>query len=238
MGEFEVDATALFHADTEQGVTPIMTLSYNVTPAMRTPLLRTLAERGWHNPSALFEGRHASASGALSVRSTDGRTFRIEDGHDLLFDGVVVPPPGWTEHVRDLGAVGVLAGADLMSAPDWASRLPELAQANEILGSVATATLPAVVGDADIHVFARQVLSGLKPVLSADTLDDAKFAVEDDRPHDAVITAIRGAVTHQVSVPQEVFDMVHARALDGSSFGWKDTWVLKRLLRKARGTPL
>lgn len=236
MGEFEVDATALFHADAEQGVTPMMALSYNVTPAMRTPLLRALAERGWHEPSALFEGRHASRSGVLSLRSTDGRTFRIEDGHDLLFDGVVAVPPGWTEHVRDLGAVGVLAGADLMSAPDWARRLPELAQANEVLGSVATVTFTD--GPADIHVFARQVLSGLRPALSADTLGDAMFAVEDDRPHDAVIAAIRGAVTHQVVVPREVFDMVHTRALDGSSFGWKDSWVLKRLLRKVRVTDL
>ncbi|MHA4854427.1 hypothetical protein L1080_033570 [Rhodococcus sp. MSC1_016] len=238
MGEFEVNAAALFHADTEQGITPMVALSYNVTPAMRTPLLRTLTERGWRDPSAVFKGdRHALTTGILPMRSTDGRTFRIEDGHDLLFEGVVVPPPGWTKYVHDLGAVGVLAGADLMSAPDWERRLPELARANAVLGSVATVTLTAAGSD-DMHLFARRVLSGLRPVLAADTLDDVRFAVEDDRPHDAVLAAIRGAVTHQVLVPRDVFDMVQARVFDKSAFGRKDAWVLKRLLRKVKVTHL
>ncbi len=52
------------------------------------------------------------------------RTLLIEDDTDVLFEGVVVPPHGWIDHVRALGAVGVIAGAGITSRPGWERQLP------------------------------------------------------------------------------------------------------------------
>ena len=82
--------------------------------------------------------------------------------------------------------------------------------------------------------FAHEVISALRPVLPAETLDHVSFAIEDDRIHHAVIEAVGGAAKHRVLVPVWIVEMVHARATDGVSFGQKDAWTLKRLLRKVR----
>ncbi|WP_237720330.1 MULTISPECIES: hypothetical protein [Rhodococcus] len=74
------------------------------------------------------------------------RTLLIEDDTDVLFEGVVVPPHGWIDHVRALGAVGVIAGAGITSRPGWERQLPRLARESELLGSVARVTLTNAFG--------------------------------------------------------------------------------------------
>jgi hypothetical protein len=82
--------------------------------------------------------------------------------------------------------------------------------------------------------FAHEVISALRPVLPAETLDHVGFAIEDDRIHHAVIAAVGGAAEHRVVVPARIVGMVRDRATDGVSFGRKDAWALRRLLRKVR----
>jgi hypothetical protein len=82
--------------------------------------------------------------------------------------------------------------------------------------------------------FAHEVISALRPVLPAETLDHVRFALEDGRVHHAVIEAVGGAAKHQIVVPARIAEMVHGRATDGASFGWKDAWTLQRHLRKVR----
>ena len=82
--------------------------------------------------------------------------------------------------------------------------------------------------------FAHEVISALRPVLPAETLDHVRFAIEDDRIHHAVIEAVGGAAKHRVVVPSRIVELVHARTTDGASFGWKDAWTLKSSLRKVR----
>ncbi|WP_237720331.1 MULTISPECIES: hypothetical protein [Rhodococcus] len=78
------------------------------------------------------------------------------------------------------------------------------------------------------------MISALRPALPPAALHDAGFALEDDRPHRAVIEVMASAARHQVVVPARIFDMVHRRATDHTSFGWRDSRTLKRLLRKVR----
>lgn len=80
------------------------------------------------------------------------------------------------------------------------------------------------------------MISALRPALPPAALHDAGFALEDDRPpHRAVIEVMASAARHQVVVPPaRIFDMVHRRATDHTSFGWRDSRTLKRLLRKVR----
>ncbi|RYF61424.1 MAG: hypothetical protein EOO27_02110 [Comamonadaceae bacterium] len=82
--------------------------------------------------------------------------------------------------------------------------------------------------------FAYEVISALRPVLPAETLDHVRFAIEDDQIHHAVIEAVGGAAKHQVVVPPRILELVHARTADGVSFGWKDARKLKRFLRNVR----
>ena len=233
MGEPGVDAIAIYHAAGHR-VTPMVALDYSVEPGMRQPLLRRLAGRGWRDPSPVFDGVDGVTSAVLSLRSVDGRTLLIEDDTDVLFEGVVEPPHGWIDHVRALGAVGVIAGAGITSTPGWERQLPRLARESELLGSVATVTLTNAFGREDFNAFAYEVISALRPALPPAALDDAGFALEDDRPHRAVIEVVASAARHQVVVPARIFDMLHRRATDRTSFGWRDSRTLKRLLRKVR----
>ncbi|MFD7006026.1 hypothetical protein [Rhodococcus jostii] len=233
MGEPGVDAFAIFHA-ANQWVTPMVALDYDVEPGMQHRLLRKLAGRGWRDPSPVFDGVDGVTSPVLSLRSLDGRTLLIEDDTDVLFEGVVVPPHGWIDDVRALGAVGVIAGAGITSMPDWERQLPRLARESELLGSVATVTLTNAFGREDVNAFAYEVISALRPMLPADALHDAGFALEDDRPHRAVIEVVASAARHQVVVPARIFDLVHRRATDRTSFGWRESRILRRLLRKVR----
>ncbi|WP_260850525.1 hypothetical protein [Rhodococcus sp. WB9] len=117
----------------------------------------------------------------------------IEDDTDLLFEGVVVPPHGWIDHVRALAAVAVIAGSGITSTPVWERQLPRLARESELLGSVATVTLTNPFGREDFNAFAFEVISALRPALPPAALHDAGFALEDDRPHRAVIEVVASA---------------------------------------------
>ncbi|MFC0451359.1 hypothetical protein [Rhodococcus jostii] len=234
MGDSNVDAVAIYHAHDDERITPIVALDYDVEPAMRRPLLQALEGRGWRDPSPVFDGVDGLTSTVLSLRPVDGRTLLIEDDTDVLFEGVVVPPDGWIEQVRALGAVGVIAGAGITSAPGWERQLPRLARESELLGSVATVTLANAFGRRDFIAFAYGVISALRPSLPAEALHSVSFALEDDRPHRAVIEAVGSAARHRVVMPARIFDMVHRRATDRTSFGWRDARALKRLLRKVR----
>ena len=233
MGDTAVDAVAIYHATaaTRRG-TPWVALDYDVEPGSRHTLLQNLARRGWRNPSPAFDGVDDLPSAVLSLHSADGRTLLIEDGTDVLFEGVVVPPHGWLEHVRMLGAVDVIAGAGITAAPDWQRQLPRLARESELLGSTATVTFSSAFGREDFHAFAYEVVSALRPALPAEALHDAGFALEDDRPHRAVLEVLDSAVQHRVAVPARIVDMLERRAVDRTSFGWRDARTLKRLLRK------
>lgn len=158
----------------------------------------------------------------------------IEDDTDVLFDVVVVPPHGWLEHVRALGAVGVIAGAGITAAPDWQRQLPRLARESELLGSIATVTFTNASGREDFHAFAYEVVAALRPALPPEAVHDAGFALEDDRPHRAVLEVVDSAVRHRVAVPAQIVDMLQRRATDRTSFGWRDARTLTRLLRKIR----
>ena len=233
MGEPGVDAIAIYHAAVHR-VTPMVALDYSVEPGMQQRLLRKLAGRGWRDPSPVFDGVDGSTSAVLSLRSVDGRTLLIEDDTDVLFEGVIVPPHGWIDHVRALGAVGVIAGAGITSTPDWERQLPRLARESELLGSVATVTLTNAFGREDFNAFAHEVISALRPALPPAALHDTGFALEDDRPQRAVVEVVASAARHRVVVPARIFDMLHRRATDHTSFGWRDSRTLKRLLRKVR----
>ncbi|WP_370179271.1 hypothetical protein [Rhodococcus wratislaviensis] len=233
MGDSGVDAIAIYHA-ANQRITPIVALDYSVEPDTQQPLLRTLAGRGWRDPGPVFDGVDGLTSAVLSLRSVDGRTLLIEDDTDVLFEGVVVPPHGWIDHVRALGAVGVVAGAGITSTPDWERQLPRLAREKELLGSVATVTLTNAFGREDFNAFAYEVISALRPALPPAALHDTGFALEDDRPQRAVVEVVASAARHRVVVPARISDMLHRRATDRTSFGWRDSRTLKRLLRKVR----
>ncbi|MFC9361398.1 hypothetical protein ACFTZB_33060 [Rhodococcus sp. NPDC057014] len=233
MGETAVDAVAIYHAPAaDRRGTPMVALDYDVEPGTRHTLLQNLAGRGWRDPSPVFDGVDDLTSAVLSLRSADGRTLVIADDTDVLFEGVVTPPHGWFEHVRALGAVGVIAGAGITSAPDWQRQLPRLARESELLGSIATVTFGTVSGREDFHTFAYEVVSALRPALPPDALHDAGFALEDDRPHRAVLEVVDSAVRHRVAVPARIVDLLRRHAADRTSFGWRDARTLKRLLRK------
>lgn len=233
MGEPSVDAVAIYHAPTaDRRGTPMVALDYDIQPGTRHTLLQNLAGRGWRDPSPVFDGVDGLTSAVLSLRSVGGRTLVIEDGTDVLFEGVVVPPDGWLEHVRALGAVGVIAGAKITAAPDWERQLPRLARESELLGSIATVTFTDAFGREDFHAFAYEVLSALRPALPPDALHEAGFALEDDRPQRAILEVVDSAVRHRVAVPARIVDTLQRRAADRTSFGWRDARTMKRLLRK------
>ncbi|QYB04392.1 hypothetical protein I1A62_07800 [Rhodococcus sp. USK10] len=233
MAESAVDAVVIYHAPAaDRRGTPMVALDYDVEPGTRDTLLQKLARRGWRDPSSVFDGVDDLTSAVLSLRSADGRTLVIEDGTDVLFEGVVTPPHGWFEHVRALGAVGVIAGAGITAAPDWQRQLPRLARESELLGSIATVTFGNVAGREDFHAFAYEVVSALRPALPPDALHDAGFALEDDRPQRAILEVVDSAVRHRVAVPARVVDSLQRRAADRTLFGWRDARTLKRLLRK------
>ncbi|SED65906.1 hypothetical protein [Rhodococcus koreensis] len=235
MGESAVAAVAIYHAPAaDRRGTPMVALDYDVQRGSRHTLLQNLAGRGWRDPSPVFDGVDDLTSAVLSLRSADGRTLLIEDDTDVLFDVVVVPPHGWLEHVRALGAVGVIAGAGITAAPDWQRQLPRLARESELLGSIATVTFTNASGREDFHAFAYEVVAALRPALPPEAVHDAGFALEDDRPHRAVLEVVDSAVRHRVAVPAQIVDMLQRRATDRTSFGWRDARTLTRLLRKIR----
>ncbi|MGW5147382.1 hypothetical protein [Rhodococcus koreensis] len=228
-----MDAVAIYHAPAaDRRGTPMVALDYDIEPGTRDSLLQILARRGWRDPSPAFDGVDDLTSAVLSLRSVDGRTLVIEDDTGVLFEGVVTPPHGWFEHVRALGAVGVIAGAGITAAPDWQRQLPRLARESELLGSIATVTFGNVSGREDFHAFACEVVSALRPALPPDALHDAGFALEDDRPHRAVLEAVDSAVRRRVAVSARIVDLLQRHAADRTSFGWRDARTLKRLLRK------
>ncbi|OUS95233.1 hypothetical protein [Rhodococcus sp. NCIMB 12038] len=233
MGEPTVDAVAIYHAPAaDRRGTPMVALNYDVQPGTWHALLQNLAGRGWRDPSPVFDGVDGLTSAVLSLRSVDGRTLVIEDGTDVLFEGVIVPPDGWLEQVRALGAVGVIAGAGITAAADWERQLPRLARDSELLGSIATVTFTDAFGREHFRAFAYEVLSALRPALPPDALHEAGFALEDDRPQRAILEVVDSAVRHRVAVPARIVDSLQRRAADRTSFGWRDARTMKRLLRK------
>lgn len=84
-----------------------------------------------------------------------------------------------------------------------------------------------------LGTFVREVIGALRPVLPAETLDHVGFALETGHPSKALIEAISGAVTYEVTVPARMVDKLRDQLVEGS-FGRRDARTLNRLLPRLR----
>lgn len=119
-------------------VTPLVVLDFDADSTRLTSLLEG---RGWSAHSLpLLAGLSTSAGPLVSLHLSEGPSVVIEDSTGQLAEGDISPTPLWIELVRAHGHVGIIAGVQVTTAPNWEADLAHRAQTEAMVCAIATTT--------------------------------------------------------------------------------------------------